>query len=236
MACILHIETSGTSCSVALSDSGQVVFHKELPDGPSHARVLAPFCDEALSFADSHGLPLDAVAVSKGPGSYTGLRIGVSTAKGICYARKAQLIGVDTLKLLCVPSLLSEEIPEDALMCPMIDARRMEVYAAILNRGLQPLRDVQADIVTATTYEEWLNRQPVYFLGSGANKCKSVITHPNARFIDGREPLAKHMMPLAEMALLRGQTEDIAYFEPFYLKTFEAKVSKNPLLQVTEKL
>ena len=235
MACILHIETSGTACSVALSDQGAVVFHKEETAGQSHARVLAPFCDEAVSFADSHALPLDAVAVSRGPGSYTGLRIGVSTAKGICYARGLKLVSVDTLSLLCVPSLLAEKIPEDALLCPMTDARRMEVYAAVLNRSLHPVRGIQADIVTADTYREWLDRQPVYFLGSGADKCKQVISHPNAHFIDGQEPLAKHMMPLAEMALLRGRTEDVAYFEPFYLKEFEARKSRNLLEQVMNK-
>ena len=229
MACILHIETSGTVCSVALSERGAVLFHKENTSGPAHARVLAPFCDEALSFADSHAIPLDAVAVSRGPGSYTGLRIGASTAKGICYARQVKLISVDTLALLCVPSLLGEELPDEALLCPMIDARRMEVYAAVMDRALRPVRPVQADIVTETTYREWLDRAPVYFLGSGAAKCKDVIAHPNARFIDGQEPLAKNMMPLAEMAYLRGQFEDVAYFEPFYLKQFEAKVSKNPL-------
>lgn len=232
MACILHIETSERACSVALSDQGQVVFHKEDLDGPHHASILAPYCDEALSFADSHAIPLDAVAVSQGPGSYTGLRIGVSTAKGICYARGAALIAVDTLQLLCVPSLLSEAIEEGALLCPMIDARRMEVYAAIYNRGLRTLRSIQAEIVTADTYREWLDRQPVYFMGSGANKCKTVINHPNARFIDNQMPLAKHMMPLAEMALLRGKTADVAYFEPFYLKVFEAKESKSPLEHV----
>lgn len=235
MACILHIETSGTACSVALSDRGSVIFHEEDTDQHNHARVLAPFCDEAMSFADSHALPLDAVAVSRGPGSYTGLRIGVSTAKGICYARGLKLIAVDTLSLICVPSLLGEKIPENALICPMIDARRMEVYSTILDRSLKTVRGVQADIVTAETYREWLDCQPVYFLGNGAMKCKDIINHPNAHFIDGQEPLAKNMMPLAEMALLRGQTEDVAYFEPFYLKEFEVKKSQNPLLQVMEK-
>ncbi len=234
MACILHIETSEKTCSVALSERGAVLFHKEDTDGPNHAAALAPFCDEAISFADSHAIPLDAVAVSKGPGSYTGLRIGVSTAKGICYARNAKLIGVDTLRLICVPSLLSERIDEDALLCPMMDARRMEVYATVLDRGLRTVRETQADIVDADTYLEWLDRQPVYFLGSGAEKCKEVINHPNARFIDNQMPIARYMMPLAEQALLRGQTEDVAYFEPFYLKAFEAKISKNPLNQLQE--
>ncbi len=229
MACILHIETSGTACSVALSERGAVVFHKEDLDGPNHARLLAPYCDEAVSFADSHAMPLDAVAVSGGPGSYTGLRIGVSTAKGICYARGLKLVAVDTLSLLCVAPLLEERIEEGALLCPMIDARRMEVYATVLDRALRTVRPVQADIVSAATYQEWLDRSSVYFIGSGAEKCRSVIRHPNAHFLTEELPLAKNMMPLAEMALMRGKVEDVAYFEPFYLKGFEAKKSKNPL-------
>ena len=132
MSCILHIETSTSACSVAVSEDGQVVFKKEDLNGPSHAVSLGVFVDEALSFADSHAMPLDAVAVSCGPGSYTGLRIGVSMAKGICYGRNLKLIGLPTLKVQCVPVLLyHDELPDDALLCPMIDARRMEVYAAV---------------------------------------------------------------------------------------------------------
>lgn len=126
MSCILHIETSTSACSVAVSEDGQNVFSKEDLKGPSHAVSLGVFVDEALSFADSHALPLDAVAVSCGPGSYTGLRIGVSMAKGVCYGRNLPLVGLPTLKVLCVPILLyHEELPDDALLCPMIDARRM---------------------------------------------------------------------------------------------------------------
>ena len=128
MSCILHIETSTEACSVAVSEDGLAVFSKEDLKGPSHAVQLGVFVDEALSFVDSHGMPLDAVAVSCGPGSYTGLRIGVSMAKGICYGRNLPLIGLPTLEVLCVPVLLHHDLPEDALLCPMIDARRMEVY------------------------------------------------------------------------------------------------------------
>lgn len=135
MSCILHIETSTSACSVAVSEDGQNVFKKEDLNGPSHAVSLGVFVDEALSFADSHAMPLDAVAVSCGPGSYTGLRIGVSMAKGVCYGRNLPLIGLPTLKVQCVPVLLyHDELPEDALLCPMIDARRMEVYAAVYDR------------------------------------------------------------------------------------------------------
>ena len=148
MSCILHIETSTSACSVAVSEDGQNVFKKEDLNGPSHAVSLGVFVDEALSFADSHAMPLDAVAVSCGPGSYTGLRIGVSMAKGVCYGRNLPLIGLETLKVQCVPVLLyHDELPDDALLCPMIDARRMEVYAAIYDRALKSVRDIAADIV-----------------------------------------------------------------------------------------
>ena len=152
MSCILNIETSTSVCSVAISEDGMVPFVEEDLKGPSHAVSLGVFVDEALSFIDSHAIPLDAVAVSCGPGSYTGLRIGVSMAKGICYGRNIPLIGIPTLEVLCVPVLLHENLPEDALLCPMIDARRMEVYAAIYNASLKPVRETKADIVEAGTY------------------------------------------------------------------------------------
>ena len=183
--------------------------------------------DEALSFTDNHAIPFDAVAVSCGPGSYTGLRIGVSMAKGICYGRNLKLIAVPTLELLCVPVLLRETIQEDdALLCPMIDARRMEVYAGLYDRALHEVRPVGADIVSAETYKQWLDERPVYFLGNGAAKCMETINHPNAHLIEGVEPLAKWMQPLAERRLLNGQVEDVAYFEPFYLKDYVAKMPK----------
>lgn len=230
MSCILHIETSTSACSVAVSEDGQVVFKKEDLNGPSHAVSLGVFVDEALSFADSHAMPLDAVAVSCGPGSYTGLRIGVSMAKGICYGRDLKLIGLPTLKIQCVPVLLyHDELPEDALLCPMIDARRMEVYAAIYDRALKTVRDISADIVDENSYREFLDRHPVYFFGDGAAKCKEKITHPNAHFIDGIRPLASMMFPLAEKAIAEGKYEDVAYFEPFYLKEFVAGKPKNLL-------
>ena len=230
MSCILHIETSTSASSVAVSEDGQAVFKKEDLDGPSHAVSLGVFVDEALSFADSHAMPLDAVAVSCGPGSYTGLRIGVSMAKGICYGRNLKLIGLPTLKVQCVPVLLyHDELPDDALLCPMIDARRMEVYAAVYDRALKPVRDIAADIVDEHSYREFLDRHPVYFFGDGAAKCKSKITHPNAHFIDGIRPLAGMMFPLAEKAIAEEKFEDVAYFEPFYLKEFVAGKPKNLL-------
>ena len=229
MSCILSIETSTDVCSVAVSEDGACIYHEEDFSGPNHAERLGTYIDEALSFADSHAIPLDAVAVSCGPGSYTGLRIGVSMAKGICYAINLPLIAIPTLELLCVPVLLGNELEDDALICPMLDARRMEVYAAIYNRALKPVRDIQADIVNADTYREWLDSHPVYFFGNGAAKCMEAIQHPNAHFIEGIKPMAKNMFPLAEKRIALQQYEDVAYFTPFYLKDFVAKPSK-PLL------
>lgn len=230
MSCILHIETSTNVCSVAVSNDGECIFNKEDFSGPNHAERLGEYVDEALSFADSHAIPVDAVAVSSGPGSYTGLRIGVSMAKGICYGRNIPLLNVPTLELLSVPVLLGhDEIEDDALICPMLDARRMEVYAAVYNRALQPVRPIQADVVDADTYKEWLDRHSVYFFGNGATKCMETINHPNARLIKDIVPLAKWMFPLAEKKIAKGETEDVAYFIPFYLKDFVAKMPSKML-------
>ena len=229
MSTILHIETSTDVCSVAVSEDGQVIFDQEDHSGPNHAERLGTMVDEALSFTDNHAIPFDAVAVSCGPGSYTGLRIGVSMAKGVCYGRNLKLIAVPTLELLCVPILLREIPEENALLCPMLDARRMEVYAGIYDRGLKTIRPIQADIVEEDTYKEFLDKRPVYFFGNGAQKCKAAINHPNAHFIENIEPLAKWMQPLAEKRFLNEQFEDVAYFVPFYLKDFVAKMPKKLL-------
>ena len=217
-------------CSVAISDNGQVIFNKEDHSGPNHAVKLGVYVDEALSFIDAHGISLEAVAVSCGPGSYTGLRIGVSMAKGICYGRDVKLISIPTLELMAVPVLLGEHpAEEDALIVPMLDARRMEVYAKVMDRALKEVRPIQADIVDAETYKEYLDHGTVYFFGNGAEKCMEVINHPNARLVKGIEPLAKNMAPLAEKRFVEGKFEDVAYFVPFYLKDFVAKMPKKLL-------
>ena len=226
MACILSIETSTDVCSVAMSENGQCIFKQEDHGGPNHAVSLGVYIDEALSFTDNHAIPLGAVAVSCGPGSYTGLRIGVSMAKGVCYGRNVPLLAVPTLEVMCVPVLLNHEIEEDALLCPRIDARRMEVYSAIYNRALKEQRETRADVVDADTYREYLDRRPVYFFGNGAAKCMETINHPNARLIEGIEPLAKYMFPLAERKWVQEEYEDLAYYVPFYLKDFVAKMPK----------
>ena len=230
MATILHIETSTEVCSVAVSQDGLCVFEREDREGPNHAVKSGVFIDEALSHIDSQLLTLDAVAVSGGPGSYTGLRIGVSTAKGVCFGRDARLISVPTLEVLCVPVLLQEKVKEDdALLCPMLDARRMEVYAALFDRSLREVRPTQADIVDGDTYRAFLDERPIYFFGNGAAKCMDVINHPNARFIEGVVPLARWMFPLAERRFFDQKFEDVAYFEPFYLKDFVAKAARDLL-------
>ena len=230
MSCILNIETSTNVCSVALSQDGVCLYEDVNMEGPSHAQVLAGYVKNVVSFADSHAIPIDAIAISKGPGSYTGLRIGVSEAKGVAYGRDAKLLSVPTLKLLTVPILLGhEELPENALLCPMIDARRMEVYCALYDRALNEVVQTQALVIDSDSFKEYLDKQPIYFMGNGADKYVETIQHPNAHFIKNIVPRAKNMIPLAEMAMAKEQFEDVAYFEPFYLKEFVATKSKKLL-------
>lgn len=233
MGCILNIETSTDVCSIAVSQDGACLFERTDHSGPNHAVKLGLFVDEALAYIDCRDIHLDAVAVSCGPGSYTGLRIGVSMAKGICFGRDAKLIAVPTLELLCVPILLEESEEsvgnggsEEPLLCPMLDARRMEVYAQIFDYALNEIRPIQADVVDAKTYKAFLDEHPVYFFGNGAAKCMDTIQHPNAHLIKDIEPLARNMMPLAEKRMMQGRFEDVAYFVPFYLKDFVAKQAK----------
>lgn len=231
MSCILHIETSTDVCSVALSHEGLCLNDWTEREGRRAANVLGGMVEEAIGLAESRALPIDAVAVSMGPGSYTGLRIGASMAKGIAYGRNARLITISTLELLCTPVLLNDdEMPDDALLCPMIDARRMEVYAGIYDRALKTVREVRAEIVNEDSYAEWLDRGPVYFFGCGAEKCRKVLKHPNARFITDVKPEARYMLPLAERAVALNDFADVAYFEPFYLKAFVAGISKHKVI------
>ena len=236
MSCILNIETSTSVCSVALSMDGEVLFAKALFDGPSHAALLGVFVEEALSVLKKKGKrALDAVAVSSGPGSYTGLRIGVSVAKGLCFGFGIPLIGIHTLDIMAATVNSKGDsqivsITDDCLYCAMLDARRMEVYAAIYDASLPPVRETKADIVEAGTYASYLEKGKVCFFGNGASKCKSVITSPNAIFIEDIHPLAVNMIPLSEQAFATGKFEDTAYFEPFYLKEFQATVAKNKVL------
>ena len=235
MSCILNIETSTSICSVALSMDGEVLFAKASFDGPSHAALLGVFVEEALSVLKKKEKKLDAVAVSSGPGSYTGLRIGVSVAKGLCFGFGIPLIGIHTLDIMAATVCSKGDsritpIADDCLYCAMLDARRMEVYAAIYDASLKLVRETKADIVEAGTYASYLEKGKVCFFGNGASKCKPVITSPNAIFIEDIHPLAVNMIPLAEQAFAAGKFEDTAYFEPFYLKEFQATVAKNKVL------
>jgi tRNA threonylcarbamoyladenosine biosynthesis protein TsaB len=216
---ILNIETSTNVCSVALSVDGKCVFSRMNAEGMNHATLLSPFIDEAFRFL-APAKP-EAIAVSGGPGSYTGLRIGVSTAKGLSYGLEIPLIAVDTLEIMSLMAKNNmEKLSENSLMCAMIDARRMEVYTAFYNLNGENVRIVSADIIDENSYSELLEDNTIYFFGNGAPKCKSVITHPNATFIDDIVPLAENMIPLAEHAFLKKQFVDVAYYEPFYLKEF----------------
>ena len=230
MPTIINIETSTDVCSVALTSEGAILEHFEAFDGRNHATLLSGFIKGCLDHLRRHEMRLDAVGVSLGPGSYTGLRIGLSEAKGLAYALDVPLIGVDTLKTMAVSVMFSQpELDENVMFAPMIDARRMEVYAAIYDRRLQAKRAVSADIIDENSYLEFLNEQPVYFFGNGADKCREQVTHPNAHFIDNIHPLAKMMFPLAEKAIADEDYKDVAYFEPFYLKEFVASTTKKLL-------
>jgi len=227
MSCILHIDTTTSVCSVAVSEDGVIIYHKEEYEGPSHSTVLGGMVEEALSFTDNHGIPFDAVAISIGPGSYTGLRIGLSMAKGVSYGRDLKLLSIPTLQVLCVPILLGNyDLPDDALLCPMLDARRKEVYTALYTRALTPVEDIQAKIIDENSFSEHLSNHPIYFFGNGSDKCKDLIKSPNAHFISGIHPLAKNMCPLAEKAHVRGEYANVGYLEPLYLKEFMAGPSK----------
>lgn len=230
MSCILNIETSTSVCSVALSADGEVLFEKCSYEGPSHAALLGVYVEEALEVAKEKGIKLEAVAVSSGPGSYTGLRIGVSVAKGLCFGFGIPLISVHTLEILTVEALKRQGDEGDCLYCAMLDARRMEVYAAIYDVNLHTVRPASADIVDGETYASYLENKKVCFFGNGAAKCREVIASPNAIFIDDVHPLAVNMIPLAEKAFAENRFENVAYFEPFYLKEFQATIAKNKVL------
>jgi len=235
MAYILCIETSTTICSVALTRNGEVVAARQENEGNSHANRLTVLTEELFkdSSVNMEMSDIDAVAVSSGPGSYTGLRIGVSTAKGICFALGKPLIAIPSLSVLAFPvvqSLGSLKNNEDAWFCPMIDARRMEVYAAMYDSGMEQRKETSADIIDNESYAEILNSRKVFFFGNGAAKCKETLTHPNAFFPEDEGPLARNMAQPAAEAWNNNQFEDVAYFEPFYLKDFIATIPKKKIL------
>lgn len=227
MALILHLETSTRVCSIAVSRDGQLLFSKADKEGPAHATLIGPYLDEALTVVDQQGVALDAVAVSAGPGSYTGLRIGVSAAKGVCYARQCPLIALSTLELLADSFRRSQGELPGCLIRPVMDARRMEVYTALYNGEGGCLEAMHALVVEPTTFETELKTQPVAYVGNGAAKLQDLGLGNNAHFYPEVEPLAEQMPFLAERAFLEGRFADVAYFEPYYIKDFVATVKKH---------
>lgn len=227
MATILNIETSTEVCSVALTCEGQVLEHHENYDGQTHATLLSAYVKDALDYVRTRELTLDAIAVSMGPGSYTGLRIGLSEAKGLAFGLNVPLIGVNTLQLLVVSTMFNNFFDEDDILyVPMIDARRMEVYTAAYNSALQAVIEPQAMIIDENSFSDILAEHKVVFMGNGSNKVREVIKHPNAVFVDGIKPVALEMMALAEKAFRESDFIDVAYSTPLYLKEFQATTPK----------
>lgn len=231
MANILNIETSTDVCSVALTSEGQVMEHSENYEGQTHATLLSQYVKNCLQYARTREMKLDAVAVSIGPGSYTGLRIGLSEAKGVAFGLNVPLIGVNTLQLLTVSTMFNHFIEEDnVLYVPMIDARRMEVYTAVYNPALEPVLEPQAMILDEHSFEHLLDQgYTLIAVGNGSDKARHVLTHERMRFISGIKPVALEMMALAEKAFREQDFIDVAYSTPLYLKDFQATKPKNPL-------
>jgi len=235
LALILNIETATTVCSVALAKDGNLISYKEQNEGYTHAENLTVFIEEVISKSGYAFKDIDAVSVSKGPGSYTGLRIGVSTAKGLCYALDKPLIALNTLLHTTLPviaSLKSNILNLTSLFCPMIDARRMEVYCSLFDSNLNELYPTSAEIVDDFFLNKLVSplggvRGGIVFFGDGTAKCKDVLSkNENVVFIDNVFPSAKNMITLSDHAFANKQFEDVAYFEPFYLKDFVAGKKK----------
>ncbi len=231
MPVILCIETGTDICSVAVGSENGTIGVWEVADPKAHSTQLPLLIDEVLKASDLTPSQVSAVAVSKGPGSYTGLRIGVSMAKGLCYSMGIPLIAIGSLEAM-VQGLLAtpKKFPQNALLCPMIDARRMEVYTALYSNKGEAFTPVEAVVVTPESFMEYLNDRPVVFFGNGSAKCQSVISNTNAIFIANFLPSAKFMLPLAIKAYKNENFENTAYFEPFYLKDFIATTPKNKIL------
>ncbi|MDD7913610.1 tRNA (adenosine(37)-N6)-threonylcarbamoyltransferase complex dimerization subunit type 1 TsaB [Polaribacter ponticola] len=216
MSIILNIETSTKNCSISIANKGEILAIKELNNGNySHAEVLHPFIVDVLKEANLSSNNIDAVAVSKGPGSYTGLRIGVSAAKGLCFAFDKPLISIDTLTSLSYSISFNS-----GYIVPMLDARRMEVYSAVFNQNHENIREIKAEIIDENSFSEYLDANKVFFVGDGAQKCKEIITHKNAVYVDDKFPSAKEMAKLSYNKHKKNDIENVAYFEPFYLKDF----------------
>ncbi|MDR0680833.1 MAG: tRNA (adenosine(37)-N6)-threonylcarbamoyltransferase complex dimerization subunit type 1 TsaB [Dysgonamonadaceae bacterium] len=238
MICLLLIETSTKFCSLTLAVDGKSVFDRISLEGASHASLLGVFALEAVKYARANHLKINAIAVSSGPGSYTGLRIGASEAKGLCYGFEIPLIAIPTLKILVsacftfAPSFAKKSA--ERLYCPMIDARRMEVYTALYDSSFNEIHPVRAEIIVENSYKEYLDKYSILFFGDGSDKCRPIIQSPNALFVENIYPNAEAMIPLAEKAFKNGEFVDVAYFEPFYLKEFQATIAKNKVFTSTQ--
>jgi len=214
---ILCIETSTTNCSVAITQNGKTLAIKEDFDGGfSHAEKLHLFIQEILEESNLKLSNLDAVAISKGPGSYTGLRIGVSAAKGLCFSLDIPLISVPTL------TALANQVEQQGIVIPMLDARRMEVYAAVFNSAKEQILKTSAIILEPDSFQEYLEKEQVYFIGSGVEKFQKICVHQNANFIENKLPSAREIVELAVSKYKISDFESVAYFEPYYLKDFIA--------------
>lgn len=228
---ILNIETSGKICSVAITMDGALEMQLDDDSGMQHANKLAPFVDRCMSELRRREIKLDAVAVSLGPGSYTGLRIGLSLAKGLAYSIGVPLIGVDTLKIIAVKAMF-RPLPwtGDEILVPMVDARRMEVFTAAYDFGLGAVAEPGPMIIDENSFKQLLDSgRQLYFMGDGAEKIKSVINHPNAHWVDGLLPQAKDMLALAEKSFRNGDFLDVAYSVPNYLKAYQTTKPRNLL-------
>ncbi len=234
MGLILNIDTSSVVCSVALARDGKVLSYRETREDRSHASQLSMFINDIFSDGNFEKDDLEAIAVTEGPGSYTGLRIGVSTAKGLAWGLGIPLIAVEGLKAMAAGLMAENSIRQTGfaspeLLCPMIDARRMEVYTALYDLELCEIKNTTAEIINTDSFHNYLNSNNILFFGNGAHKCKNVIAHPNACFIDNFFLEAKHMISISEQYFREQTFVDVAYFEPHYLKDFIATTPKNML-------
>lgn len=230
MDIILNIETSSDMCSVALTSGGGVLFEKREEEAMNHAIVLAPFIEECMNYLKNHDQELSAVAVSIGPGSYTGLRIGLSTAKGICFGKNIPLIGISTLEIMAVSAMFRKYDWEgDELLVPMLDARRMEVYTGVYDFAMNAIEPPHPLILTEESFKEYLNKGTVYFMGNGSKKAMGIIKSPNAMYMNRIVPNAIDMMALSERAFRDKKFMDLAYSVPEYLKEFQTTIPKNKI-------
>jgi tRNA threonylcarbamoyladenosine biosynthesis protein TsaB len=236
MATILCIETSTEVCSISLAQNGKLLFEKENLEGLKHAELLTVFIEALFKENKIDFTQIDAISVSKGPGSYTGLRIGVSVAKGLCYALNVPLIAISTLDAMAyitsknLNDYFNSETGKNVLLCPMIDARRMEVYYAVYDANAKQQENIAAKVINENSFSNYLKDSKMLFFGNGAEKCKEKITHRNALFSGPLKASARFMIQLAEEKYNKKEFENVAYFEPFYLKDFVATVPKNKII------